>query len=70
MITLCDKAREDCPEFDDRTRLVHWSIPDPVAAGGGSERGALAAFVHTTSDIDTRVRHLLPVLARPPEVRP
>ena len=54
VITLCDKARETCPEFDHHPRRIHWSIPDPAG---------YPAFQHTASDIDTRIRHLLPVLA-------
>jgi ArsR family transcriptional regulator, arsenate/arsenite/antimonite-responsive transcriptional repressor / arsenate reductase (thioredoxin) len=55
VITLCDKAREACPEFDHRPRLAHWSIPDPATADP-------ASFHRTAVDIDTRVRQLLPVL--------
>jgi protein-tyrosine-phosphatase/DNA-binding transcriptional ArsR family regulator len=63
VITLCDKAREVCPEFDDHPRRLHWSIPDPALAGDSDQ-----AYVRTASDIDTRVRHLLPVLATRPRV--
>ena len=56
VITLCDRARESCPEFPDHPRRAHWSIPDPDPA-------SYAAFRRTAADIDTRVRHLLPVLA-------
>ncbi|GAA4673011.1 arsenate reductase/protein-tyrosine-phosphatase family protein [Phytohabitans rumicis] len=56
VITLCDRAREVCPAFDSHPRRLHWSIPDPAAAG-------YEAFTRTAADIDTRVRHLLPVLA-------
>jgi ArsR family transcriptional regulator, arsenate/arsenite/antimonite-responsive transcriptional repressor / arsenate reductase (thioredoxin) len=62
VITLCDKAREVCPEFGDDARAVHWSIPDP-AASGGSNQATYPAFTRAATDIDTRVRHLLPVLA-------
>jgi ArsR family transcriptional regulator, arsenate/arsenite/antimonite-responsive transcriptional repressor / arsenate reductase (thioredoxin) len=54
VITLCDKAREVCPDFGHRTRRAHWSIPEPVDR---------AAFRRTAAEIDTRVRHLVPVLA-------
>jgi protein-tyrosine-phosphatase len=71
VITLCDKAREVCPEFDGAPRRVHWSVPDPAAAADVGEAG-YPAFLRTATDIDTRVRHLLPVLAttHPQEVVP
>jgi protein-tyrosine-phosphatase/DNA-binding transcriptional ArsR family regulator len=65
VITLCDKAREVCPEFPDLPRRVHWSIPDPATSGAGP--GSYAAFKRTAADIDTRVRHLLPVLGATPQ---
>jgi protein-tyrosine-phosphatase/DNA-binding transcriptional ArsR family regulator len=55
VVTLCDKAREVCPDFGHRARRVHWSIPEPAEQA--------AAFRRTAAEIDTRVRHLLPVLA-------
>ena len=55
VITLCDKVREVCPDLG--ARHIHWSMPDPAADGG------YAAFARTVDEIDTRVRHLLPVLA-------
>jgi protein-tyrosine-phosphatase/DNA-binding transcriptional ArsR family regulator len=54
VITLCDKVREVRPDFDGDPRLVHWSIPEP---------DGYPAFTRTAAEIDTRVRHLLPVLA-------
>ncbi|MCM0677512.1 arsenate reductase ArsC [Micromonospora phytophila] len=71
VITLCDKAREVCLEFGDHPRLLHWSVPDPTAAGN-SEQASYFAFTRTAADIETRVRHLLPVLAttNPKEVEP
>jgi protein-tyrosine-phosphatase/DNA-binding transcriptional ArsR family regulator len=65
VITLCDKAREACPEFPRHPRRVHWSIPDPATASGTDQAG-YPAFQHTAADLDTRVRHLLPVLASTP----
>nr|WP_239542484.1 ArsR family transcriptional regulator [Micromonospora terminaliae] len=61
VITLCDRAREVCPEFPRQPRRIHWSIPDPAAAGD-SEQAGHPAFVRAAADIDTRIRHLLPVL--------
>jgi protein-tyrosine-phosphatase/DNA-binding transcriptional ArsR family regulator len=69
VITLCDKAREVCPEFGGDPRRVHWSIPDPASAGG-SDRASYPAFTRSAADIDTRIRYLLPVLAtRTPRVK-
>jgi protein-tyrosine-phosphatase/DNA-binding transcriptional ArsR family regulator len=61
VITLCDKAREVCPDLRGDPRRLHWSIPDPAAAGT-SDRASYPAFTRTAAHIDTRVRHLLPVL--------
>jgi protein-tyrosine-phosphatase len=57
VITLCDKAREVAAGSTRHLRRVHWSIPDPAARGD---------FQETAREIDTRVRHLLPVLAATP----
>lgn len=62
VITLCDKAREACPEFGHHPQRLHWSIPDPATAGD-TDQASYPAFQHTAADLDTRVRHLLPVLA-------
>lgn len=61
VITLCDRAREACPDFPDHPRRAHWSIPDPATAADGDE-AAYPAFRRTAAEIDTRVRHLVPVL--------
>jgi protein-tyrosine-phosphatase/DNA-binding transcriptional ArsR family regulator len=61
VITLCDKAREVCPEFPEHPHRIHWSIPDPAPAGA-TDQASYPAFEHTAADINTRVRHLLPVL--------
>jgi protein-tyrosine-phosphatase len=52
VITLCDRVREVCPEFEGTP--IHWSIPEPTG---------YPEFVSTAQEIDTRIRHLLPVLA-------
>ena len=62
VITLCDRAREVCPEFGPHARKVHWSIPDPATAGD-TDQASYPSFQRTAGDIDDRIRHLLPVLA-------
>jgi protein-tyrosine-phosphatase len=65
VISLCDKAREVCPDFGDRPRRVHWSIAEPAADGDTGGRD----FARTAAEIDTRIRYLLPQLTSR-EVRP
>lgn len=62
VITLCDRAREVCPEFGHHPRRAHWSIPDPSLAGH-TDHASHPAFLHTAADINARVQHLVPVLA-------
>ncbi|AWN25075.1 hypothetical protein RB199_22720 [Streptomyces libani] len=50
--------------FDvNKRRLIHWSIRGPAAASG-NDQASHPAFRCMTTEIGTRVRHLLPVLAR------
>jgi ArsR family transcriptional regulator, arsenate/arsenite/antimonite-responsive transcriptional repressor / arsenate reductase (thioredoxin) len=60
VITLCDKVREVRPDFPYSPRLVHWSLADPAAGAD-----TYPAFARIAQDIDTRIRHLLPVLDEP-----
>ncbi len=61
VITLCDRAREVCPEFPRHPQRAHWSIPDPATVDD-DDHLSYPAFQRTAADIDIRVRHLLPVL--------
>ena len=65
VITLCDRAREACPELPHHPRRIHWSIPDP-ATEAETDPAVYRAFRRTAEDIDSRVRHLLPVLGATP----
>jgi protein-tyrosine-phosphatase/DNA-binding transcriptional ArsR family regulator len=60
-ITLCDRAREAFPESPHHPRRAHWSIPDPAAVDDDGQAG-YPAFQRTAAEINTRIRHLLPVL--------
>jgi protein-tyrosine-phosphatase len=62
VISLCDKAREACPEFPGRPGLIHWSLPDPAAGEGGLT--GYPAFERTAAELDARIGFLLPVLDR------
>lgn len=64
VITLCDRAREVCPEFPGDTTLIHWSIPDPDIAGRSGDE-TYQAFVQVATEIEVRVRFLLSVIGVP-----
>lgn len=63
VITLCDRVREVCPEFSSHPALVHWSVPDPAQAGT-TNPASYPAFERTAADLETRIRYLLPLLAK------
>lgn len=54
VVTVCDLAHEELGEVSQ----VHWSVPDPVAAG------TRAAFDHAYDELATRVHLLAPLLER------
>lgn len=43
VVTTCDEAREVCPLFPGATRMLHWSIADPVVASGDARWAAFRA---------------------------
>jgi protein-tyrosine-phosphatase len=62
VVSLCDRVREVCPEFPAHPETVHWSIPNPVAAGEVDDDASYPAFQHTASELETRVEFLLAAL--------
>jgi protein-tyrosine-phosphatase/DNA-binding transcriptional ArsR family regulator len=58
VITLCDRARENCGDLPAASAAVHWSIPNPAQAHPPD----LDAFRTTARELRTRVRYLLPAL--------
>lgn len=63
VVTLCDRAREACPEPPSAKVVAHWSVPNPAEAHPAD----LDAFRAAAKELHTRVRYLLPLLglARP-----
>src|ERR1041385_9420619 len=55
VVTVCDNAKENCPVFPDKTKLVHWSFDDPAAAHG-DETARLAVFRRVRDEIAQRLQ--------------
>ncbi|HEX6303346.1 MAG TPA: metalloregulator ArsR/SmtB family transcription factor [Anaerolineales bacterium] len=63
IITVCDRARENCPVFPGDPVLIHWSFPDPLEVGG-SEELRYYAFRQTALQMRTRIGYLIVQLQR------
>jgi hypothetical protein len=54
VITLCDRVRENFPEFPGRPVYIHWSIPDPAASPGDNE-DTYPDFESMAVELETRI---------------
>jgi arsenate reductase (thioredoxin) len=54
VITVCDAAAEACPMFPGKSERIHWSFPDPSAAGGSYE-DRLSVFRTVRDDIAEQI---------------
>jgi ArsR family transcriptional regulator, arsenate/arsenite/antimonite-responsive transcriptional repressor / arsenate reductase (thioredoxin) len=61
VISLCDRAREQCPIFPDAERMV-WSFPDPVAIA--DEKTRQRAFEDIFHGLTRRIQLLVLVAER------
>jgi protein-tyrosine-phosphatase len=68
VITLCDKVREVCPDFEGDPVAAHWSIADP-AASAPDEASSYPAFCAVADELEGRVALLLADLTSPPTER-
>ncbi len=50
ILTVCDNAKENCPYFPAKTKLIHYSFSDPAAIEGDEET-RLAAFRRVRDEI-------------------
>jgi len=57
VITLCDNAREQCPVFSGKARMIHRAFEDPTFVMGSTE-AILAAFRRTCDQIRAFVETL------------
>jgi protein-tyrosine-phosphatase len=55
VITVCDRARESCPQLAGRPVTAHWGMPDPAAAAAGGEADRKAVFWETLAILSRRI---------------
>lgn len=63
IITVCDRARDNCPTFPGDNERIHWSFDDPAAATG-SEEEQLKVFRRVRNEIRTRVSIWQPAIMK------
>lgn len=63
VITVCDRAAEQCPVFPGDPERIHWSFPDPAAVEG-SNIVKLAAFQETLRGMRRRIDPFVAVAKR------
>lgn len=61
VVTVCDNAREQCPVFPGRARLVHRAFEDPYFAAG-SEEEIMDVFRKVRDQIKTFIEELPEIL--------
>jgi arsenate reductase len=55
IITVCDRARDNCPTFPGDNERIHWGYDDPAAAAGSREQ-QLAVFRRVRNELSERLR--------------
>ena len=65
VVTLCDNARESCPYFPAKTRVMHWGFDDPprLAADAEDEEEAMAPYRRVRDEIRAFIETLPEALA-------
>lgn len=63
VITVCDRAAEQCPVFPGDPERIHWSFPDPATVEG-TEVIRLAAFQETLRGMRRRMEPFIAVARR------
>lgn len=62
VITVCDKARENCPTFPGGGQQLHWGYPDPLALSDTEQRQT--AFIQIAHRLRIRIEHFLVTLVQ------
>jgi protein-tyrosine-phosphatase len=54
VVTLCDKAKENCPVWPGQPIIAHWGLPDPAAVEG-TELEKSNAFLEVARQVRRRL---------------
>jgi arsenate reductase len=63
VITVCDRANENCPIFPEGGECIHWTFDDPSLASG-SEENRLRTFRRVRDEILGRLRTFVTLAER------
>ena len=58
VITVCDNARESCPLFPGKVKIIHWNFEDPAEVEGSIDE-KLFAFRKVRDKIETRIKEFI-----------
>ncbi|MBI3920568.1 MAG: arsenate reductase ArsC [Armatimonadetes bacterium] len=58
VVSVCDNARQQCPNYPGNVERIHWSIEDPYYAQGTQDQ-ILDKFREVREDLGQRVKELL-----------
>lgn len=58
VITVCDRAQENCPIFPGASSMLHWNFDDPAKAKGTYEQ-QLVVFRKIRDEIAERIRRFI-----------
>ena len=58
VVTVCDRARGNCPVYPDATAQIHWSLDDPAESCGTPDR-RMVVFRRVRDEIQSRIREFL-----------
>lgn len=61
VVTVCDSAAEDCPDWPGAKRIERWPIVDP-SYGPDDPSTRLARFIQTRDDLERRIDDLVTTL--------
>jgi arsenate reductase (thioredoxin) len=59
VLTVCDNAKETCPYFPARTKVIHHSFDDPPAIGEMDEEKTLRIFRRVRDEIETYLKQAI-----------